>query len=608
MKVALASWEIGRVQSGFGVKIGGLGAVLEELPAELVRAAADQGHLLEIELLSPCFAHYDRSGLRKLPLRLPAAIDGRAFEFEAYEHVFFEGVKIKSVYFWDPGQLGWTHGQAVYPENPWMGLKLYAAVSQAMAGYIRQGNFHTVHLHDYHVGLAPFYLGDEFLKEVPVHFTIHNASYQGVAPLINGGYSSVDRLNLPGEKLFHKYFDFFDTINPTKAVLLKVHENGGRITTVSGDLDGAWGYAAELRESRDALQGRAWMQKGAAPVEVFLPNLGLDIFEKIPAAGITNGLSAKNWPDRMPELRAEDLRALQAQSPAPLFSRPKVLKEMFAKDHNFDVEHLEMKQKLRRLLYLEAFGHEMHGKPVILCAVGRMAEQKNFALICAVMEKVLIHDPRSRFIVLASAQDEASRGLEASFFSLAAKHPGRICFNNAFNQPLSRLILAGSDFVLVPSRFEPCGLVDYEASLLGTIPIARAVGGLAKTRDFGYLYDWLDIGDVAGEIEAFFSAIEHALMVFHKDEPEHLRRVRAAMAVDASWERSAVQYIELYRYGLLAKLWRKRRSEAVGKFIAELGCDRELFCRYLAPGRKEYGDRLDWELKHALEAVSGDPA
>ncbi len=600
MKVALASWEIGRAHSGFGVKIGGLGSVMEELPAELVKAAALQGHPLEIELLSPCFAHYDRSALKKIALPLPAVIDGQAFEFEAYEHVFDEGVKIRSIYFWDPWQLGWTDGQDVYPEDAWMGLKLYAAVSQAMAGYIRQGHFDTVHLHDYHVGLVPLYLGDEFLKDVPAHFTIHNASYQGMAPLIGGGYACVSRLNLPGEKLFHKYFDFFDTINPTKAALLKVHENGGRVTTVSGDLEGSWGYAAELRESREALKGRAWIQKGSAPVDVFFPNLGLDLFEKIPVAGITNGLSAKNWPDRMPELKAKNLSALQAESPSPIFSQPRVLKEMLAKDHYFDAGHLEIKRQLKRLLYLEIFRREMRGPAVLLCAVGRMAAQKNLGLIVANMERVLIHDPRAHFVILACAQDEASRRLESAFFSLAAQHPDRVFFSNAFNQPLSRLILAGSDFVLVPSRFEPCGLVDYEASLLGTLPIAHATGGLAKTRDFGYLYDWLDIGDNAGESAAFFGAMEKALKVFHGDEAGHLRRVRAAMAMDASWERSAAQYIELYRYGLLVKRWRQRRSEAVEEFVAELGPDKELFRRFLAPGLEEYGDRLDWELKQAL--------
>ena len=157
LRVAMPAWEIGRLASGLGVKIGGLGAVVEELPPELVKAAARHGLDLEIETLTPCFAHYDKSQLTKLDLRLPATIEGYTFEFEVYEHIFPDGQKV--IYFWDEWQLDWTHASAIYPDDPQMAIKLYAAVSQAMAGYIKQGQFNTVHLHDYHVGLVPFLSG-----------------------------------------------------------------------------------------------------------------------------------------------------------------------------------------------------------------------------------------------------------------------------------------------------------------------------------------------------------------------------------------------------------------------------------------------------------------
>ena len=66
LRVAILAWEIGRAGSGLGVKIGGLGAVIEELPAALVQAARQQGIDLDIEILSPCFAHYDKSQLTRL--------------------------------------------------------------------------------------------------------------------------------------------------------------------------------------------------------------------------------------------------------------------------------------------------------------------------------------------------------------------------------------------------------------------------------------------------------------------------------------------------------------------------------------------------------------
>ena len=283
---------------------------MEELPGELVKAAARQGLDLDVEVLTPCFAHYDRRKLTRLDLHVPATIDGHRFEFEAYQHVFPDGQKI--VYFWDQWQLHWTGAGAIYPSDPQLGLKLYAAVSQAMAAYITQRGFDTVHLHDYHVGLIPFYLGDDYLEKVPVHFTIHNASYQGITPLVDGGYRSLEGINLPGEKLFHKYFDFFDNLNLMKACVLKVHETSGRITTVSGDLAGTWGYAAELQESHATVWARAYAQKGSPPGEVFVPNRHLDVLEKLPIAGITNGMSDRNRPEHLPELRADVLGSVQS--------------------------------------------------------------------------------------------------------------------------------------------------------------------------------------------------------------------------------------------------------------------------------------------------------
>ncbi|MBM3223394.1 MAG: glycogen synthase, partial [Candidatus Tectomicrobia bacterium] len=309
--IAILAWEIGHAGSGLGVKIGGLGSVIEELPAELIKTARAQGIDLSIEILSPCFAHYDRRQLTRLDVHPQVTLGGHTFAFEVYEHVFAEGQK--AIYFWDEWQLHWTNATAIYPTDPWLALQLYATVGQAMAGYLKAGDYHTVHLHDYHVGLVPFYLGDAYLQRVPVHCTLHNASYQGITPLRRGGYSTLDHLYLPGAALFHRYFDFFDNLNVLKACMLKVHETGGKITTVSGDLAGTWGYAAELHESHAQVWARALQHKHAPPGEVFVPNRHLDVCEKLPIAGITNGMSDTNRPEYLPELQAEVLQRMQAQ-------------------------------------------------------------------------------------------------------------------------------------------------------------------------------------------------------------------------------------------------------------------------------------------------------
>ncbi len=606
MRVAMPAWEIGRVGSGLGTKIGGLGVIIEELPPELVKAAARQEIALEIETLSPCFAHYDKQLLTKRDLHLPVTIHGYTFDFEVYEYVFPDGQK--AIYFWDEWQLSWTNGAAIYPTDPQLGLTLYAAVGQAMAAYIRQGSFNTVHLHDYHVGLVPFYLGDDYLQKVPVHFTIHNATYQGMTPLQDGGYSSLDRINLSGEKLFHRYFDFFDHLNLMKACLIKVHETGGKITTVSGDLAASWGYAAELKEDHATVWAKAYAQKGAPPSEVFVPNRHLDLFEKLPIIGITNGMNDSNRAENLPELRAPVLQALQAKRGAerPIFTNPVTQSAMLAQDHNFNVNDLATKAELKRLLHLETFGGEPHWDPILITAVGRLVEQKNLGLVADIVERTLSYEPGVKFIILASASagDAGGKASEAAFFHLAHLYPDRVYFNNGFNLPLSKLILAGGDFSLIPSRFEPCGLVDYEASLVGNIVIGRATGGLTKVRRCAYLYEWLDIGDRAGEANAFWWQIKAAVDTYRHNPAHHAHLIQTAMTLDTSWHVSADQYVEMYRYGLSVKQWQAKRSQLIATFARSLKQEQTIFAKFFAAGQQEYRDRFDWELQRFLAEES----
>ncbi len=601
MRVAMPAWEIGRKGSGLGVKIGGLAVIVEELPPELVKAAGKQGVELEVETLTPCFAHYDKSQLTPTGLRLPVTLAGNTFEVEVYEKVFPDGQKV--VYFWDHWQLSWTDAESIYPSDPRMALELYAVFSQAMAGYIRQRNFDTVHLHDYHVGLIPHYLGDDYLRRVPVHFTIHNGTYQGACPTAGDGPGLVSRIGLPGEELFDRYFEFYGHLNLMQACMLKVHESGGKITTVSGDVAGTWGYAAELKRSHAELMYEAYVQKGSPPGEVFVPNRHLGLFEMLPIAGITNGMSSRNRAENLPELKAEVLRNIQAKKGSePIFRHPPTQKEMLARDHNFSSRDLAGKVELKRLLHLEAFGTEPLANPILMTAVGRLVAQKNLSLVADVMERTLAYDQGVKFVVLASAPEGDTQGKadEARFAQLAADYGDRVYFNSSFNLPLSKLIFAGGDFSLIPSRFEPCGLVDYESSLLGNVVIGRATGGLTKVGHCAYLYHWLDVSDRGGEAGAFFDQIRAAIDVFRHNPERHAELVAAAVEVDASWDTSAGQYVDMYRYGLLVKKWQRERQRLVRRFATSLAGDEKLFLDFFIPGRGAYGEPLDRELKAAL--------
>jgi hypothetical protein len=78
--------------------------------------------------------------------------------------------------------------------------------------------------------------------------------------------------------------------------------------------------------------------------------------------------------------------------------------------------------------------------------------------------------------------------------------------------------------------------------------------------------------------------------------------MRKAMAIDASWEDSARQYVEMYRYGFLVKQWYTKRQQLIADFTHELTPEQhEIFATFFMPGRQEYGDRCDWELRAALD-------
>lgn len=561
----MPAWETGRLKSGFGAKAGGLGSVVEELPEELVKAAASRNIKLEIEILSPCFAHYDRSRLQKDPGQVEVFLDGNKFPFTIFRRKIDSDITL--VYFWDELQLGWTNALSLYPDDPEIGFKLYATVSQAMAGYIKKSRFHSIHSHDYHVGIIPFYLGKDYLAEVPHHLTIHNATYQGVFQTHGNGPGQLERIGLSGSELYDRYFRLNDTINFLRASVLITHETGGKVTTVSGDLQAGWGYAAELLLNHDEILNKArQLNKDGEVKDVFVPNCGLNDLRDVGLIGITNGLSPHNRSEKLPELKASNLlKEKEKKGGKPLFSHPLVEKNLLDSDHNFGADSLEIKSELKRLLHLELFGIEPEKELVFLVAVGRLASQKNFELIADTAERVMEKFPYVKYAIIANPPegDRQAMDLQNRLLELQNRFADSFFYTPSFSQHLSRLILAGGDFALIPSRFEPCGLVDYEACALGTIVIGHNTGGLSKVKEVAYLYEWLDSGDPEGESEAFLSVLEKALETFRKNPKEHREMVISALQLDSGWPRAAEQYIEMFLYGILGKAWQEKKKVIV---------------------------------------------
>jgi hypothetical protein len=73
------------------------------------------------------------------------------------------------------------------------------------------------------------------------------------------------------------------------------------------------------------------------------------------------------------------------------------------------------------------------------------------------------------------------------------------------------------------------------------------------------------------------------------------------MSIDARWDKSASQYVDMYRHGLLVKEWHAARQALIKKFTRSLKEDRKMFSEFFIPAEREYGDRFDWELREALQ-------
>lgn len=133
------------------------------------------------------------------------------------------------------------------------------------------------------------------------------------------------------------------------------------------------------------------------------------------------------------------------------------------------------------------------------------------------------------------------KAVEAAVRGLVARYPGRVAATIGYDEGLSHRIEAGADIFLMPSRFEPCGLNQMYSLRYGTVPVVHATGGLRDTVDDGVTGFVFDVASAHG----LWLAIERALAAY-ADRTAWQRIMRAGMARDFSWERSAREYLGLY--------------------------------------------------------------
>jgi len=131
--------------------------------------------------------------------------------------------------------------------------------------------------------------------------------------------------------------------------------------------------------------------------------------------------------------------------------------------------------------------------------------------------------------------------IEKSVKRIAQKYPDNVRAEVAYNEELSHKLYAASDFILIPSHFEPCGLIQMVAMRYGTIPIAAKTGGLKDSivnEKDGFLFE-------KDKLTRLRRTIKHTLSV-KKDNDRYKKMVQRAMRKDFSWDKSAVLYKKLY--------------------------------------------------------------
>lgn len=338
-----------------------------------------------------------------------------------------------------------------------------------------------VHCHDHHTGLVPFMMS----------YCEKYASLKETPSILTihnaqyQGQFGYDKLHyIPTFNQLHVgLLDWDNCINPLATAI----KCAWSVTTVSPS------YLLELMQHANGLES-------------------LLEHEKAKAIGILNGVDWKVW------------------NPETDTMIPK----------NYSYSTVQSGKKASKKMLCERFGLTLN-KP-LFAFIGRMVWEKGADLLPDIFGQFLSSPKNSsNFLVLGSGMRETEDALTV----LKDKFPGSYNAFIGYDEPLSHLIYAGADFLLMPSRVEPCGLNQMYSLRYGTIPVVNSVGGLKDTvidiqekNGFGIRHNEVIVHQVC-------EAISRAQDLF-KDEARFKKIRKKVMQIDHSWHHSVQQYINLY--------------------------------------------------------------
>ncbi len=341
------------------------------------------------------------------------------------------------------------------------------------------------HAHDWQTGLLPVYLREHYGQLLP--------DARSVLTIHNLAYQglfpahTLADLGLPWSLFTSDQLELYDQLCLLKAGL----RWADAVTTVSP------GYAEEI-----------FLPQHGRGLDGFLQHQVGDV------VGVVNGIDTEAWnPHTDPHIPAQ-----------------------------FSTDHVAGKATCR-----EALAAEMSlplGDEQLLCAIiTRFTGQKGVDLVAELVP--MLHGLGAKLVVLGTGDPE----LEARFRWLGERFRDHVAVRIDFDVAQAHRIYAGADALLMPSRFEPCGLNQLYAMRYGTVPIVRSVGGLRDTvRDAATSSDGVGTGFRFEHalVSGLHWAVDTAAQVF-RDEPARWAAIRgSAMARDSSWSASARKYAAIY--------------------------------------------------------------
>jgi starch synthase len=323
-----------------------------------------------------------------------------------------------------------------------------------------------VHGHDWHTGLAPAYVRAQAqARKVAGPATVFTIHNLAYQGVF--GPATYGLLGLPPAMFGIDGVEFHGQVSFMKAGL----QFADRITTVSPT------YAREILSPEQGW-GLDGVLRAREPV----------------LSGILNGVDYAVWSPEADALLAEPY------------------------DHDRMAGKTVAKAQLQLRLGLDAAPDAL-----VFGVVSRLTEQKGLHLVPPVLDELVARG--GQLAVLGAGDAGIEKGLRAA----AARHPGRVALYVGYDEPLAHTVVAGSDVIMVPSLFEPCGLTQLYGLRYGTLPLVRGVGGLADTVTDCALEN-LDDGSATGFVFNEFSP--HGLQAA-------VRRAFALRARPADW--AAVQ-------------------------------------------------------------------